>query len=312
MTGEATAGKGRAKEFDLHTHSTFSDGTCTVRELVAQARQEGLAGIAVTDHDCLAQLSRVRAAARAEGFPVLAGVEVSAFDPSTGRKAHILAFGLEATSDGSGPVERIVAQTLVRRTANTLWQAWTIMRALRADALDLPEEGASVVDPDFSVDAAVREAGESSAVYKQHVMAALCHLPYADARYRQLYKALFKGDGIACRDIPYPSAVSVVRAVREQGGHPVLAHPGQTDSWALIPELVAAGLEGIEVAHPDHGEEFEAMARAAAQRHRLFRTGGSDFHGENGAPPRVGFRRICEEEAGEAAAALFSAETRLG
>ena len=312
MTGIAADGADRAeREFDLHSHSTFSDGSCTVAELIGEARARGLAGIAVTDHDCLAQLSAVRAVARAEGFPVLAGIEVSAGDPATGRKVHILGYGLEATPDGSGPIERIVAETLARRTANTLWQSWTIERALAAGDVDLPEGCADIVDPGFSVDGVVEAAGESSAVYKQHVMDALCHLPYSSGRYQRLYRKLFKNGGIAQRDIDYPAAVDVVAAIREQGGHPVLAHPGQMDSWAAIPDLVAAGLEGIEVHHPDHDEEFEAMARAAARRHGLFRTGGSDYHGTNGAPERMGCRRIGEDEAGDAVAALFSAEVDL-
>ena len=37
--------------YDLHTHSTCSDGTATVTENVALARERGLLGIAVTDHD---------------------------------------------------------------------------------------------------------------------------------------------------------------------------------------------------------------------------------------------------------------------
>ena len=104
--------------YDLHAHSAFSDGSQTVSELIAEARERGLAGIAVVDHDSLRQLSSVRAEARAAGFPVLAGVEVSCIDATSGRKVHILVYGLEATPDGSGPLERIVDETLARCSAN--------------------------------------------------------------------------------------------------------------------------------------------------------------------------------------------------
>lgn len=114
--------------FDLHTHSVYSDGSQSVQALIAEARERGLSGIAITDHDSLRQLSSVRAEARKMGFPVIAGVEASCIDSETGRKIHILCYGLAATADESGPLELLVNETLARRTANTLWQAWTLER----------------------------------------------------------------------------------------------------------------------------------------------------------------------------------------
>lgn len=118
-----------AGTLDLHMHSVYSDGSETVEGLIAAAQGMRLAGIAVTDHDCLRQLSSIRAAARGAAVPVLAGVEVSAMDPATGHKLHVLAYGLEATPAGDGPLERMVDATLFARTQLSLWQAWTIMRA---------------------------------------------------------------------------------------------------------------------------------------------------------------------------------------
>ena len=59
--------------WDLHTHSTFSDGEYTVDELIEQARACELARLAITDHDSVSQLSFIRDRARALDFPVLAG-----------------------------------------------------------------------------------------------------------------------------------------------------------------------------------------------------------------------------------------------
>lgn len=120
--------------FDLHTHSVYSDGSQSVQALIAEARERGLSGIAITDHDSLRQLSSVRAEARKMGFPVIAGVEASCIDSETGRKIHILCYGLAATADESGPLELLVNETLARRTANTLWQAWTLERKGMAPA----------------------------------------------------------------------------------------------------------------------------------------------------------------------------------
>lgn len=311
-------GEHGARRFDLHSHSTFSDGSFSPEELIWQARAAGLAGIAVTDHDSLTQLSAVRAAAREAGFPVLAGLEVSAACAATGRKVHVLGFGLEATADGSGPLERMVAGTLRARCANTLWQAWTIARAMRSgsagpcDALaaaGVAEPG--LVDPAFTLDRVAEVCAAGTAAYKQHVMEALVHLPYTDASYQRVYRSIFKGSGIAVSDIGYPEAVDAVRAIREQGGVAVLAHPGQMDSWSIIPDLVDAGLEGIEAYHPDHGDADRERALAAAGEHGLFVTGGSDFHGRYGAPAGMGACTVDAEVAGPRVVGLFEREAGL-
>ncbi len=289
--------------FDLHMHSVFSDGSQTVAKLIDEARDRGLARIAVTDHDSLHQLSRVRTAAQEAAFPVLAGVEASCMDPHTGRKIHILAYGLEATPASNGPLEKIVNETLARRAANTLWQAWTLERT-----------HAEFDGHTLSVQSVIETAGESTGVYKQHVMQALTGLDYCNAVYRREYRSLFKGDGIAVRDITYPDAASVVRAVREQGGVPVLAHPQQMDSWGAVPELVRAGLLGIEAFHPDNDAEASARCFELAREYGLFCTGGSDYHGRYGAPEHVGACFITPDEAascGDAVEALFRREADL-
>mgnify|MGYP004635546581 FL=1 len=297
MVGERSV-KG---SYDLHIHSVFSDGSQTVGELIAEAREQGLAGIAVVDHDSLRQLSSVRAEARAAGFPVLAGVEASCIDAASGRKVHILVYGLEATPDGSGPLERIVDETLALRCANTLWQAWTLERA-----------GVAPCGHPATVASVLEVSRASTGVYKQHVMQALTGLCYRDAEYQRIYRQLFKDGGIVERDIPqYPEVLEVVRAAREQGGVPVLAHPRQMNSWDAVPALVTAGLMGIEAFHPDNDDAASARCFELAYRFGLMCTGGSDYHGRYGSPTCVGERFITPDEGGDAVARLFERERLL-
>jgi predicted metal-dependent phosphoesterase TrpH len=75
------------------------------------------------------------------------------------------------------------------------------------------------------------------------------------------------------------SAEEAVRLVRDCGGIAVLAHPFQYDSMELLPKLVEWGLGGIECWHHSQTPERERSVREAAERHGLFLSGGSDFHG---------------------------------
>ena len=121
-------------------------------------------------------------------------------------------------------------------------------------------------------------------------MAALTDEPYSSAAYRTLYRSLFKDGGICDRDIDYVDARDAVRAVVEDGGLAVLAHPGQLDSYDVVPELAACGLGGIERFHPDHAPADCERCACLAERFDLACTSGSDYHGRFGGVPYLGYR----------------------
>lgn len=258
---------------DFHVHSTMSDGSDTFEQVLAQARERGLERLAFTNHDTTAGLAAARELGERMGVQVVGGIEVSAYDFERGRKVHILGLGLE---EGAPALAALCGPVLERRNANSLWQ------------LD------RLVEAGYAVDAerALELANASTCLYKQHIMAALTDEPYTSAGYRTLYRSLFKNGGICDRDIDYVDAHDAVRAIVEDGGLAVLAHPGQLDSYDLLPSLVACGLGGIERFHPDHGPADHARCADLAERYGLVCTGGSDYHGAFGSVKSVGVRPV--------------------
>ena len=287
---------------DLHTHTTYSDGSLSVEQLVEEARAQGLSGIAVTDHDTLAHLQEIRALSRQTGFPILAGLEVSTRNPATGRNVHVLGYNLVPTPDESTPVEQVCLYTRTERAANTLWIAWQIMLS-----------GYSYQGHTITVDDVIAAAGPSATLYKQHIMEALTGLSKHDPDYDRIFRELLSSKhGRYHRSPKYPDTMEAIRAIRESGGVPVLAHPGQMDSWSAVPDMVEAGLMGIEAYHHAHAPEHIRMAHKLAAQYGLFVTGGSDYHGRFGVPTHVGQYGISVEEAGEPVAQLFERDATLG
>lgn len=75
-------------------------------------------------------------------------------------------------------------------------------------------------------------------------------------------------------------AFDVLQTIREAGGVSSLAHAiWYSDAEALARALAGAGLDAVEVFHPDHGPEEEARFGALARELGLLVTAGSDFHG---------------------------------
>ncbi len=271
LEGMGLLTSGEALRADLHTHSTASDGSCTFAELASQALQQGLTHIAFTNHDTTYGLTDALRCTEVAGLRGIGGIEVSAYDFKRNRKVHVLGLGV---SENAPALAALCTPTLTLRDADT-----------RRRLLCIAEAGYALDMEKFD-----RLASASTCAYKQHIMAALTEEPYNSPTYRKLYRTLLSD--ASDQEIKYVDARDAVRAIIEDGGHPVLAHPGQLDSWDFVPELVLAGLEGIEKYHRDHDPNDEAHVQALAERFGLFVTAGSDYHGIFGRPANVGEFRI--------------------
>ncbi|MGI6105454.1 MAG: PHP domain-containing protein [Raoultibacter sp.] len=258
--------------FDLHIHSTVSDGSDSFIDIIHQAKRLDISSIAFTNHDTVVGLDFAMGLGEDCGINVIGGVEISAHDPHTKKRIHVLGYGLTSNSP---EVTELCRPVLARRTENTHWQMDRLIKE------------------EFSVDVekALGYAQVSTAFYKQHLMAGLTENPYGSESYRTLYENLFKGEGIVSRDIEYVTACDAVKAIIKDGGVPVLAHPGQLDSYEFVPQLVECGLRGIEKYHPDHNLLDVALCSKLQKRYGLIATGGSDYHGTFGSIPALGLKR---------------------
>ncbi|MCK4799103.1 MAG: hypothetical protein KAT05_17150 [Spirochaetes bacterium] len=103
--------------------------------------------------------------------------------------------------------------------------------------------------------------------------------------YCDLYNHLFssgkkgKTQGIAYIKPTYVDAKEAIRAIIQSNGIPVLAHPALNDNYDAIPELVDAGLTGLELKHSKHTLKDENKILEYAHKYNLMTTGGSDYHG---------------------------------
>src|SRR5699024_11096662 len=86
-----------AMRFDLHTHSTYSDGTTSPTEIAESAAEIKLAGFALTDHDTTDGWDEARAAAATHNVDFLPGIELTT--SHEGRSVHLLAYGIDVDDD---------------------------------------------------------------------------------------------------------------------------------------------------------------------------------------------------------------------
>lgn len=239
---------------DLHIHSTVSDGSLSVAEIVERAKNNGLDAIAITDHDTLAHAALI---AQNPPIKVLAGIEISAFDYETNVRVHVLGYNIQ----DAAAVESFTKPLLEARHANSLKQ----IAILNANG--------------YPIDAEQLPKANGKYIYKQHIMDYLVSAGRVNEMFGEFYYHTFKNKGICDFDIEYLNPFEAVRVIKKAGGQAVLAHSGQQQNFHLIPKLVACGLDGLELNHHANSAKDQEIIREYAALYKLFLTGGSDFHG---------------------------------
>ncbi|MBE3571458.1 MAG: PHP domain-containing protein [Moorella humiferrea] len=241
---------------DLHSHTTASDGRFTPEELIRLAKEKGLAAIGVTDHDTVTGLEGALAAGNSYGITVVPGVELSTEWEE--KEIHILGYYLDWLEGNLLGFLEAMRRERSRRVARIVTR--------------LQELGYNV-----NLGEVQREA-QGEAVGRPHIAAALVRRGYFP-NLKTAFKTLLARGCPAYVPRAKVAPVRAVEVILKAGGVPVLAHPGLSQADPLIPDLLAAGLQGIEVYYPYHSAGVTRHYLELAARFDLVVTGGSDFHG---------------------------------
>ena len=245
---------------DLHIHTDISDGSLSTEEVIKNAKEKNLTHIAITNHDTVKGLKEAVELGKKYNIVVIPGVEISAYDYKRNRKVHLLGYGIDL--DGKH-ITNLCERLLKDRNEMTLKQ----VQIIKSLGYDITEEEVKVY------------AKNSAVSYKQHIMQVLIDKGYIKEIYAPLYKELFKNNGPCEMEIKYIDVFEAIDAIIKDNGLPVIAHPGQMNSYELVKELVDKGLFGIEKYHVPHSLEDYERVDELSKLYNLIVTGGSDFHG---------------------------------
>jgi len=242
---------------DLHLHTRFSDGTETPERVVELAAQAGLSAIAITDHDNVDALPAARAVAARRGIELIPGIEMSS--SAEGLEVHVLGFFID-------PANPILQQHMTEQQARRVARVHTMVKQLQAVGVRIEAEEV------FQV------AGEGT-VGRPHVARVLLKHGYVSQLSEAFDRYIGPDNPGFVPGSPLPPS-RVIQVIREAHGVPVLAHPIYLKRDALIERFAQEGLAGLEVYHSGHPPEMVRHYEQLADRLRLLRTGGSDYHGD--------------------------------
>jgi len=247
--------------YDLHTHSTASDGTLTPTQLVQYAAQSGIRVLALTDHDTTKGIAEAATEADLQGICLVPGVEISV--TWNGRGIHIVGLGIE-------PDSPLLCERLESICEYRLWRAQEIGRRLEQKGISGAFAGASAL------------AG-GGLIARPHFARYLIEQGIAPDMRTVFKHYLVRGKPgyVASRWATLEDAVGWIKAAN---GQAVIAHPARysltrTKLRGLLEQFVAAGGDGLEVVCGTCNSDEMRNLAFQAQAFGLSASIGSDYHG---------------------------------
>jgi predicted metal-dependent phosphoesterase TrpH len=276
-------------KIDLHTHSTRSDGLDSPSELIANAAKAGIDIIALTDHDTVSGWDEARGKAFELGLGFVPGIEVTSvsdierFGRSIRISVHLLAYlpdpdhkALEIVLGDTVATREARGRAIVEKLAEQIPITWEMV-------MDHLDKGATIGRPAIA-----------------DTLVTMGLVPDRSAAFDYYLST----DGPFYVSHSTVSTLEAIGLIRAAGGVAVIAHPlkgvgPDTDPedlpMAHFEEMIAAGLQGVEVYHRDVPETARKWLLELAGKHDLIVTGSSDYHGVSGKPNQLGENTTSQE-----------------
>jgi 3',5'-nucleoside bisphosphate phosphatase len=247
---------------DLHTHSTYSDGTDTPEELVWLAAQKGLSALAVSDHDTIEGVTKAQAEAEKWNIHILPAVEIST--SVEGIRIHILGYGPDCAHPG---LLRFLKEMSDARTQNTRRMLQKLQAAGKLK---------------YAWEDVLRHHSGKSWLCSMDVFEAMRRDGFYKTRteWKAFYHTYFGKNSPVYLDLEGFTAKAAIEVILAAGGIPVVAHPKLIGDDRQIEKLIEYGLQGIEAYYPAHDEVDLARYLETAGKYNLLVTGGTDWHGD--------------------------------
>lgn len=255
---------------DLHTHSTFSDGSLSPAELIKQAVKIKLEALAITDHDAVSGLKELQKAAKNKKIEIMNGAEMSVYYPRTDME--------------------IIALDIPNQSLNTFYEYQQKEIKQREELSHkrielLQKNGINITFEEVAYDS---DGNLRTQIRRPHFVDVLLKKNYIQNT-QEAYTKIFAKGGICYLEHRPWSAEKMIHFIRDNGAKAILAHPVHTKHsgtklFNLVAKLKKAGLCGIEVFHSSHPKELRENYLEIIKELKLISGGGSDFHGGTAHP----------------------------
>jgi len=255
------------KKADLHVHSYYSDGTSSPASLVDMAVAAKFVGLSITDHDSLAGYQEAVLPASEKGVVLLPGIEISS--KFKNELIHVLGYSFDAENSILREMCNIHQHRRTQRNAQ-------ILAKLTSMGYSLTMEEVYETSP------------HAQSYGRPHIALAMMKKGYAPSCAVAFASYLKTGKPCYVEGEKW-TVEEAISGIHKAGGFAVLAHPHLIRDKSCLRSLLAHPFDGLEGYYDSFSLNENEYWVQVALRHKLFVTGGSDFHG--GVKPELTFGR---------------------
>lgn len=250
------------KLYDLHSHTTASDGYLSPEALVARAVEMRVGVLAITDHDTTEGLPAAAQAIARQNLPIelINGVEIS----TQWENLEIHIVGLRIDPQHPAMLELLASQSALR-----IERAQEIGRRLAKARIEGAWEGALRI-------------AQGGAVTRAHFARYLVEIGVAENIAQVFKKYLAKGK---TGYVPpqWCTIEQAINVIHQSGGQAIVAHPGRYElstKWLkrLLAYFASQGGDAMEVAQCQQAPNERTQLASYARDYNLLASQGSDFH----------------------------------
>lgn len=249
-------------KIDLHTHSTYSDGTDKPSELINKALAADISIIGLTDHDSVSGWQEATKALRS-GISLVPGAEISC-QTTDGISVHILGLLFDANNTE-------LMNTLEKTRENRHGRMEKIIARINEAGIDI------------TMNDVLEQLSDGATLGRPHLADALVKKGVVTSRDEAFTQMLHNNSKYYVSHYS-PTPEAAIALIKAAGGvsviaHPMASHRGRTISLETFGSLIDSGLDGIEVDHRDHSPDEKKQLISLASESNLVMTGASDYHG---------------------------------
>jgi predicted metal-dependent phosphoesterase TrpH len=242
---------------DLHCHSTFSDGSQTPEEIIRQAKDLGLSGLSITDHDTIKAYDTAFSLAADYDLELIPGVEFSAMH--RGHSVHILGYSFSTKN-------LLIQQLCHKHSQRRIHRYKTILELLARENMPISE----------------KELGEHypshTTIGRPHIALTMIKKGYVKSIEEAFFRFLAEGKSCYVKGESF-SVEETIRTIHQGGGLAIIAHPHLMKKPDILKDLLGMNFDGIEGYYGNFNIEENKRWIDIGKKKKWVITGGSDFHG---------------------------------
>lgn len=244
---------------DLHCHTTCSDGSLSPQEIVQLAKDCGLAGLSITDHDTIDAYALALPEAKKVGIQLLPGVEFSAAHENV--SVHILGYAYDVNNSD-------IRDFCLRHTQRREGRNQAILEQLAIHGMPLTHEEIMASSPKAT-----------GSIGRPHIALAMVKKGYIQKPQDAFRQYISEGKPCYVRGDTF-SVEETLNTIHQAKGLAIIAHPHLQQNAKTMAALLKMNFDGIECYYARYLPVNNKRWIKLAEKRKWLITGGSDFHGE--------------------------------